>query len=169
MTSAAPIRLVCLDVDGTLTDGASGPALPGAVEAVRALRARWPVRLVTNTTSVPFEALAKHLAGLELLDDPSHLHTPVMVARRISLTPATIALASIAACVLTAATEYAWYALATGINPMRVFMANFSIAHGLRPALITLVVGLGVAAFVYAKSLRKIRSRATLIRQSAAR
>ena len=75
-------RLICLDVDGTLTDGASGPALPGAVEAVRALRARWPVRLVTNTTSVPFDALAAHLAGLGLLDSPSNLYTPVMAARR---------------------------------------------------------------------------------------
>lgn len=75
--------LVCLDVDGTLTDGASGPALPGAVEAVRALRARWPVRLVTNTTSVPFARLAAHLGGLGLLDREEHLFTPVMVARRV--------------------------------------------------------------------------------------
>jgi HAD superfamily hydrolase (TIGR01450 family) len=80
--SGAPPRLICLDVDGTLTDGASGPALPGVVEAVRALRARWPVRLVTNTTSVPFDALAAHLTGLGLLDSPSNLYTPVMAARR---------------------------------------------------------------------------------------
>lgn len=79
----APIRLVCLDVDGTLTDGARGPALPGAVGAVRALRARGPVRLVTNTTSVPFPALAGHLAEIGLLDRPEHLYTPVMVARRV--------------------------------------------------------------------------------------
>jgi HAD superfamily hydrolase (TIGR01458 family) len=76
-------RLVCLDIDGTLTDGARGPALPGAVEAVRALREQWPVRLVTNTTSVPFTALAEHLSGLGLLDRPEHLYTPVMVARRV--------------------------------------------------------------------------------------
>jgi HAD superfamily hydrolase (TIGR01458 family) len=75
--------LVCLDVDGTLTDGAKGPALPGAVDAVRALRERWPVRLVTNTTSVPFARLAAHLIGLGLLDREEHLFTPVMVARRI--------------------------------------------------------------------------------------
>jgi HAD superfamily hydrolase (TIGR01458 family) len=75
--------LVCLDVDGTLTDGARGPALPGAVDAVRTLRGRWPVRLVTNTTSVPFAALAAHLRGLGLLDRNEHLFTPVMVARRV--------------------------------------------------------------------------------------
>jgi HAD superfamily hydrolase (TIGR01458 family) len=80
---ALPVRLVCLDVDGTLTDGARGPALPGAVEAVRALRARWPVRLVTNTTSVPFAALAAHLAALGLLDRTEHLYTPVMVAKHL--------------------------------------------------------------------------------------
>jgi HAD superfamily hydrolase (TIGR01458 family) len=76
------LRLVCLDVDGTLTDGAGGPALPGAVEAVRALRERGPVRLVTNTTSVPFAVLADHLTELDLLDRPEHLYTPLTVARR---------------------------------------------------------------------------------------
>ena len=80
---AAGVRVLALDVDGTLTDGARGPTLPGAVEAVRSLRARWPVRLVTNTTSVPFEALAAHLAGIGLLDAPSNLYTPVMTARRV--------------------------------------------------------------------------------------
>ncbi|HEU4724821.1 MAG TPA: HAD hydrolase-like protein [Candidatus Eisenbacteria bacterium] len=78
-----PARLVCLDLDGTLTDGAHGPALPGAVEAVRALRERWPVRLVTNTTSIPVRVLTAHLEGLGLLDRPEHLYTPVMVARRV--------------------------------------------------------------------------------------
>ncbi len=78
----------------------------------------------------------------------------VMVSRRINLTPANIVVASIIACGLTAATEYAWYEFATGINPARVFMANFSVTHGLRPALITLVVGLGVAAAVGLKSFR---------------
>jgi HAD superfamily hydrolase (TIGR01458 family) len=78
-----PIGLVCLDIDGTLTDGVRGPALPGAVEAVRRLRERWRVRLVTNTTSIPFAAQAARLAELDLLDRPEHLYTPVMVARRV--------------------------------------------------------------------------------------
>ena len=79
----------------------------------------------------------------------------IMVSRRINLTPIKIALAAGIACVLTAATEYAWYGLATGINPMRVFLANFSVAHGLRPALITLVVGLAAAGVIYLKSMQK--------------
>jgi HAD superfamily hydrolase (TIGR01458 family) len=73
---------VCLDVDGTLTDGVRGPALPGAIEAVRALRAKLPVRLVTNTTSLPHAELAEALIRQGLLDSPDSLWTPVLVARR---------------------------------------------------------------------------------------
>jgi len=74
-------RVVCLDVDGTLTDGVRGPLLPGAVDAVRRLRARFLVRLVTNTTSVPHATLAASLIAQDLLDDPANLWTPVLVAR----------------------------------------------------------------------------------------
>ena len=77
-----PARTVlCLDVDGTLTDGVRGPALPGSVETARALRATHEVRLVTNTTSVPHANLAAFLIEQELLDAPGHLWTPVLVAR----------------------------------------------------------------------------------------
>lgn len=75
--------LVCLDVDGTLTDGVGGPALPGAAAAVGRLRAALPVRLVSNTTSVPHASLARHLIGLGLLDQASALWTPAAVARRV--------------------------------------------------------------------------------------
>lgn len=78
--SRAP-RVICLDVDGTLTDGVRGPAYPGAVEAVRALRDRAPVRLVTNTTSVPHRELAAFLGSQGLLDSADALWTPVRVAR----------------------------------------------------------------------------------------
>jgi methionine sulfoxide reductase heme-binding subunit len=78
----------------------------------------------------------------------------VMVSRRMALTATNIAYAAGIACVLTAATEYAWYGLATGIPPLKVFAANFSVAHGLRPALITLVVGLAAAALVMARSVQ---------------
>lgn len=74
-------RVVCLDVDGTLTDGVLGPALPGAVEAVARLRERMPVRLVTNTTSVPHDVLAGALLRHGLLDSPENLWTPALVAR----------------------------------------------------------------------------------------
>jgi sulfoxide reductase heme-binding subunit YedZ len=45
----------------------------------------------------------------------------------------------------TAALEYAWYALATGIAPMRVLDANFNFSIPLRPAWWVLIVGLAVA------------------------
>jgi HAD superfamily hydrolase (TIGR01458 family) len=77
------VSLVCLDIDGTLTDGAGGPALPGAAAATRQLRAAFPVMLVTNTTSRSHAVLARHLMGLGLLDGPESLWTPAMVARRI--------------------------------------------------------------------------------------
>jgi len=75
--------LVCLDIDGTLTDGVAGPALPGAAEAVRRIRSRHDVRLVTNTTSIPHRRLARHLTDLDLLDTPDSLVTPARVARRV--------------------------------------------------------------------------------------
>lgn len=76
-------RLVCLDVDGTLTSSVTGPALPGAVEAVARLRERVPVRLVTNTTSRSHGALAAHLMAQGLLDEPASLVTPAILARRV--------------------------------------------------------------------------------------
>jgi HAD superfamily hydrolase (TIGR01458 family) len=77
------ISLICLDVDGTLTDGVTGPSLPGVTAAVRLLRAAFPVRLVTNATSVPHARLARHLMGLGLLDGPEALVTPASVAGRV--------------------------------------------------------------------------------------
>src|SRR2546428_1838021 len=78
-----PVRLVSLDIDGTLTDGVQGPAIPGTAEAVRKMRERIPVRLVTNTTSVPHAALAEGLIKQGFLDAPSALVTRATVARRV--------------------------------------------------------------------------------------
>ena len=74
---------VCLDIDGTLTHGILGEPLAGAVAAVAELRSRWPVRLVTNTTSVPHAILAERLSAQGLLDVPEHLVTPLSAARRV--------------------------------------------------------------------------------------
>jgi HAD superfamily hydrolase (TIGR01458 family) len=81
--SRPSIRLVCLDIDGTLTDGVGGPPIPGAVGAVLKIRERLPVRLVTNTTSVPHRVLAEGLIQQRLLDEPASLVTPAAVARRV--------------------------------------------------------------------------------------
>jgi HAD superfamily hydrolase (TIGR01458 family) len=76
-------RLVCLDVDGTVTDGVLGPPLPGAVDALRRLRTRHPVRLVSNTTSIAHRVFAGRLMEQGLLDEPSSLVTPATSAHRI--------------------------------------------------------------------------------------
>ena len=76
-------RVICLDVDGTLTDGVLGPPLSGAVDALQRLRARSPVRLVSNTTSTPHRVYAAKLLAQGLLDEPSSLVIPATAARRI--------------------------------------------------------------------------------------
>lgn len=83
MSRPSDVALVCLDLSGTLVEGSVGPALPGAVEAVRRIAARLPVRFVTNVTSQPVARLAGHLRGLGLLDDPEMLYTPATTARRV--------------------------------------------------------------------------------------
>jgi sulfoxide reductase heme-binding subunit YedZ len=57
---------------------------------------------------------------------------------------ATLVGLSVVAAVATAWIEFAWYALATGINPWRVLSASETLRFGLRPAHWVLVVGLGV-------------------------
>jgi sulfoxide reductase heme-binding subunit YedZ len=61
--------------------------------------------------------------------------------------PGALALAglAVAAGLATAGLEFAWYGLATGIDPWRVLAANLDVAFGLRPALWVGVVGLGAA------------------------
>ena len=77
------IRLVCLDIDGTLTDGVAGPALPGASEALRRLRRAWPVRLVTNATSRSHRSLVAALIREGFQVEPLEVVTPAATARRV--------------------------------------------------------------------------------------
>lgn len=62
--------------------------------------------------------------------------------------PGVVAMLALAvgAAAATAALEFAWYGLMTGIDPWRVLAANLDVAFGLRPALWVLVAGLGAAA-----------------------
>jgi HAD superfamily hydrolase (TIGR01458 family) len=82
MSDARGAGLVCLDISGTLAEGSAGAALPGAVEAVRAVAERLPVRFVTNVTSQPAAKLAARLRELGMLDHPDALFTPATTARR---------------------------------------------------------------------------------------
>jgi sulfoxide reductase heme-binding subunit YedZ len=53
---------------------------------------------------------------------------------------------AVAASVLTALSEALWYGLATGVDPVRVLRANFTIVLGLRPCWLALIFGLAAAA-----------------------
>jgi sulfoxide reductase heme-binding subunit YedZ len=72
------------------------------------------------------------------------------------------ALAVVAACA-AAGVEFAWYALATGINPWRVLAASETLHFGLRPAHYVVLVGLAVAVLAAMRRVPRItRPRARL-------
>jgi sulfoxide reductase heme-binding subunit YedZ len=75
--------------------------------------------------------------------------------------PGVLALLGLAAAAAgaTAAVEFAWYALATGIDPWRVLAANLDVAFGLRPALWVGVAGVGAAVARLLAGLRAPRRR----------
>ncbi len=66
---------------------------------------------------------------------------------RMALTPMVLAISAMLASLLTALTEFAWYGLATGIDPFRIAKANLLFSFGLRPAAIVLLVGLVPCAY----------------------
>jgi HAD superfamily hydrolase (TIGR01458 family) len=73
----APIDGVLLDIDGVLA--VSWQALPGAVEALGALRARdVPFRLITNTTTHTRAALATTLTDAGLVVESDEIVTAVV-------------------------------------------------------------------------------------------
>ena len=100
------------------------------------------------------------MAGLFLLA----MTVRVMISRRMALTPIALSGAAIVASLLTALTEFSWYGLATGVNPMRVLIANFMVSHGLRPSVIILLVGLTIALLAYARQWRMATNRLSVSR-----
>ncbi|MCB9882087.1 MAG: HAD hydrolase-like protein [Planctomycetes bacterium] len=80
---STPPKLVCLDIDGTLTDGANGPALPGAIETVNALRRHVPVRFATNMTSISHAEITRWLVDIGIARDGSEIYTPTRTARQV--------------------------------------------------------------------------------------
>ena len=78
----------------------------------------------------------------------------VFITKRVGLTPTVLAVSAAVACILTAVTEFAWYALATGVDPWRIAQANLMFSFGLRPAVIVLLVGLVPCAFAMLRNLR---------------
>ncbi len=76
-----------------------------------------------------------------------------VIARRIRLSTVTLALSAMAGGLVTAIAEFAWYGLATGVDPWRIAAANLMPGFGLRPAAIVLLAGLAVAAIPVARAL----------------
>jgi sulfoxide reductase heme-binding subunit YedZ len=72
--------------------------------------------------------------------------------RGFSLTsPLVLVAIAILAALGTAAVEYAWYGLATGVPPGRVLAANLQFSFSIRPAWWVLATGLAVAAVAVAR------------------
>ncbi|HKQ96912.1 MAG TPA: HAD-IIA family hydrolase, partial [Candidatus Polarisedimenticolia bacterium] len=77
-----PPRGLLVDIDGTLLDGER--AIPGAVEALRRLRARQlEVRLLTNTSRRGRADIGRSLRGLGFDLDDAAILTPALLARRL--------------------------------------------------------------------------------------
>jgi sulfoxide reductase heme-binding subunit YedZ len=66
----------------------------------------------------------------------------------------------------TAGLEFAWYGLATRVNPWRVLVANESVARGLRPAHWVLVVGAALTVVFVARRLTRPRQPAQRVMAS---
>jgi sulfoxide reductase heme-binding subunit YedZ len=66
---------------------------------------------------------------------------------------------AIAAATVTAAIEVAWYGIATGVPPGRVFAANFDFSYTIRPAWWVLAAGLTVVALYLARPVFPARGK----------
>ena len=77
----------------------------------------------------------------------------IFISKRVGLTPAVLAISAGLACLITALTEFAWYALTTGVDPWRIAKANLMFSFGLRPAVIVLLVGLIPCGLVIFRNL----------------
>jgi len=77
----------------------------------------------------------------------------IFIAKRVALTAAVLAFSAVLACLLTALTEFAWYALTTGVDPWRIAKANLMFSFGLRPAAIVALVGLIPCGFLILRNL----------------
>ena len=76
-----------------------------------------------------------------------------VIAWRIPLPAVTLAVCALAGALATAVAEFAWYGLATGVDPWKIAEANLMLAYGFRPAAIVLLSGLGIAAIPAARAL----------------
>lgn len=79
---------------------------------------------------------------------------------------------AIAAALLAAGVEYGWYAVATGINPVRVVSAEWATRFGIRPAQWVLISGAAIALLALTwratRGLRRRTGAGTIMPRGAA-
>ena len=68
---------------------------------------------------------------------------------------------AVLAAMVTAVVEFAWYGLATKINPMQVIAANLDLSYGPRPAILVLFAGVVLALVCGLRRWRQRRAMAT--------
>jgi methionine sulfoxide reductase heme-binding subunit len=76
----------------------------------------------------------------------------IAIRRRIGLSAPVLAASAMAGGIATALAEFAWYGLATGVDPWRIAMANLMVEYGPRPAVLVLLTGLAIATAALARS-----------------
>ena len=85
--------------------------------------------------------------------------------RRLAVTAGLYGGLAVVSGLATAALEFAWYGLATKVNPWRVLYANETIARGLRPAHWVFVVTVGI---MIAFLVRRVTASARSVRRAPA-
>jgi sulfoxide reductase heme-binding subunit YedZ len=90
----------------------------------------------------------------------------IVIAKRIRLTPLAVLATGVVSAIATAALEFVWYGLATGVDPWAVLAANLAFPTMIRPAM--MVCGANLA-LVFIASIQLLRSRARIIAGNLAR
>ena len=83
MTVFSDARLICVDVDGTVSMDVEGIPIDGAAEALIRVASRFPVRFVTNATSRPHAVLLETLLRAGFPVQASQLFTPATTAQAV--------------------------------------------------------------------------------------
>ena len=80
---------------------------------------------------------------------------------RISLTPLSLTVIAVGVAAITVGLEVAWYAAATGVDPIRILQANLDFSFMVRPTWWVLGTGLVIVLASLAKGIERPRSRRT--------
>ncbi len=138
-------RGLLVDIDGTIVERDAHDrhaAVPGAVETLRRLESRLPVRFVTNTTSRTHGDLAAMLRGLGFSADPDQVVTPSRLAERVLVERDEARGILIAR--KDALSDYAWFETVTPREARAVLLVSEAHDLGVRdlfPAIEALLAG----------------------------